>query len=216
MTSATPAADRDAWLTLEDLAWRPAVSPTTLSWRALKRLWRRQCEPSCVKEVMPPQTVGDRLSRHLWWDEYHHWMTACFAMLGWIGKPRSVSFCEWVDRSGLFYWGLPMWRVEIWYQMIAWEYQQWMDRIRSKAEYSTAKTINTLLRMLPVCPEESDMGLREEASILWRFLLLRRRRPKRLEEFFKVLTGTNVWGSLAEDVEETIWNMRFGGRWRRL
>ena len=95
-----------------------------------------------------------------------HWeelMRACYSMMGLQEKPNSVRILGWLKRIGLPTFGMG-WRVELWYRMLIWEYGEWKLRIIEKAGHSQARTINTLLRVLPWSPRESHWVFKASRS----------------------------------------------------
>ena len=188
--------DRDSWLTVQDLIWRPDCYETRFAWSDLKRLRNRWLDirkhlVRCIKRRnQSPSERGRRMLDDIERDiheAYEQLMYAAYTELGWIEKPTSVRFCEWLMRQHLPTLRL-RWKRELWYRMLEWEFRAWLSRIHERSGVGHAKTVNTLMRKLPQWrpdrygdPIWLDTQARAEVTIAGRWLLLRGRYLKEQE-----------------------------------
>lgn len=127
-------------------------------------------------------------------DEAHEQlMYAAYAEFGWMEKPTSVRFCEWLMRQHLPTLRLH-WKRELWYGMLRWEFRKWFSRIHERSGFAHAETVNTLMRILPRWKPDRygdpiwlDAPASAEVAIAWRWLLLRGRYLK--EEEWRVFSA---------------------------
>ncbi len=174
--------DRAAWLTDEDLSWRPDIEPRPLDWVQLKRLLR-------YEESLPAPQHGDTGSaRHqqiILDGVNEQLMHRCYVMMGWAAKPKSVKVYQVLKRLRMPTFGL-QWRDYLWFRVLHWEFRQWSLRICNRSHLSQQASVNALLAKLALPAGEADRRWphriisgepnNAEAAILWRWLLARGRR----------------------------------------
>lgn len=179
--------DREAWLTDEDISWRPEIEPRPLDWAELRRLLR-------YEETLPsPRRTNAGSARHqqmILDGVNEQLMDRCYAMMGWAAKPRSVKVCQTLRLLKLPTFGL-RWKEYLWFRMLHWEFRQWSLRICNRSHLPAQASVNALLARLPLPGGRADRYWphriisgepnNAEAAILWRWLLARGRSMKAKE-----------------------------------
>ena len=168
-----------AWLTDDDLAWRPKIESQELSWKQLKRLQEYEKRIPSQRITEPVGIAQQRLIQN---DVDDQLMRLCFATMGRTNKPKSVNICRMLHRFHLPMFGL-YWRQYLWFRMLHWEFLQWVQRIMDQSGLSRDWKIDALLQSLPQIGGEPDRSwphrnipgepTNAEAAILWRWLVAR-------------------------------------------
>ena len=169
-----PDSDKDGWLTIDDVSWRPESDLRPLNWRDLRFMWKRA--HSAHEMVGTGALILEVANRN--WRELDE---SAYMMMGHKARPRSVRLNLWLRRTGLPTFGLG-WRTELWYRMLLWEHREWAFRTNELSPGgSHARSINTLTRVLPKSALQHRTAGIAEAEILSSWLVLRGRRLNKRE-----------------------------------